>query len=94
MDSGDSGQKLADPGFYESLPIPTVEFGILAGDKGHRIGFDTPNDGVLEVETTRLAGASDWLVLHHTHTFIMNARDTFECCKSFLETGSFEPSRP
>ena len=87
--TGDSGQKLADPAFYESLPVPSVAFGIIAGSKGHRIGFEEPNDGVIKVETTKLFGASDWIVLDHTHTFIMIAPDTFEYCRRFLETGSF-----
>jgi pimeloyl-ACP methyl ester carboxylesterase len=87
--TGDSGQKLADPVFYESLPIPSVEFAVIAGNKGHRVGFEEPNDGVVQVEATKLAGASDWIVLEHTHTFIMMAPDTFEYCRRFLETGSF-----
>jgi len=87
--TGDSGQKLADPAFYDSLPVPSVAFGIIAGSKGHRIGFEEPNDGVIKVDTTRLSGASDWIVLAHTHTFIMIAPDTFEYCRKFLETGSF-----
>lgn len=87
--TGDSGQKLGDVEFYRELPVPSVEFGIIAGDRGHRIGFDEPNDGVVRVDNTRLAGMSDWLVVHHTHTLIMLARDTSEYCLRFLRTGRF-----
>ena len=87
--TGDSGQKLADPSFYESLPVPTVEFGVIAGKWGQSISFEEPNDGVVQVESTKLEGMSDWIVLDRTHTFIMNAEDTFEHCRRFLETGSF-----
>lgn len=91
--TGDSGQKLADANFYETLPVPTVDFGVIAGDKGHRIGFTEPNDGVVRVENTKLEGMRDWIVVHHTHTFIMMASDTATLCARFLETGSFEDTR-
>ena len=53
--TGESGQKLADPSFYEDLPVPTVEFGVIAGDIEREIGFDGPNDGVIKVENTKLS---------------------------------------
>jgi hypothetical protein len=87
--TGDSGQKLADPSFYETLPVPAVEFGVIAGKRGQSISFEEPNDGVVQVESTKLEGMSDWIVLDRTHTFIMNAEETFEYCRRFLETGSF-----
>lgn len=91
--TGDSGQKLADAEFYQELPIPSVEFGVIAGDKGHRIGFEDENDGVVRVTNTQLAGMKDWATVHHTHTFIMMSQDTFELCKRFLETGSFKENQ-
>lgn len=90
--TGDSGQKLGDVEFYRELPVPSVEFGVIAGDRGHRIGFDEPNDGVVRVANTRLVGMSDWTALHHTHTLIMLARDTSEHCLRFLRTGRFQES--
>jgi hypothetical protein len=93
--TGDSGQKLADPVFYEGLPVPTVEVGVIAGSQGHTIGFEEANDGVVQVESTKLEGMSDWIVIDRIHTFIMNAEETFEYSKRFIETGSFRktPSR-
>jgi triacylglycerol lipase len=88
--TGDSGQKLGDVEFYRTLPVPSVAFGILAGDRGHGLGFEEPNDGVVRVANTRLEGMSDWLVLHHAHTFIMLASDTSEMCARFLRTGRFQ----
>ena len=87
--AGDSGQKLGDQDFYQGLPVPSVEFGVIAGDKGHRIGFDDANDGVVRVEKTKLEGMADWVLVHHTHTLIMLARDTFELSHRFLATGRF-----
>jgi triacylglycerol lipase len=88
--TGDSGQKLGDVEFYRTLPVPTVAFGVIAGDRGHRLGFEEPNDGVVRVENTRLDGMRDWLVLHHTHTFIMLSADTADHCLRFLRGGRFQ----
>lgn len=86
---GDSGQKLGDDAFYATLPAPSVEFGVIAGDKGQGMTFSEPNDGLVEVDGTRLEGMKDFAVVHHTHTFLMNAPDTFALCRRFLETGRF-----
>jgi hypothetical protein len=88
--NSDSGQKLASSEFYRDLPAPTVEFGMIAGDKGQRITFDEPNDGIVTVEGTKLDGMKDWLLLHHTHTFMMNSEDTARQCIHFLEHGCFQ----
>ena len=90
--TGDSGQKLSEEAFYETLPVPTVPFGVIAGDKGHKLTFNEPNDGVVTVRSTKLEGMADWALLNHGHTFIMNCRDTFECCLRFIETTRFLPS--
>jgi pimeloyl-ACP methyl ester carboxylesterase len=87
--SGDSGRSLADDEFYARLPVPEVEFGIIAGHVGQTLTFDEPNDGVIALEATRLHGMSDWVAVPHTHTFIMNGEDTAEYCVRFLRTGRF-----
>lgn len=90
MFTGDSGQKLSEEKFYRDLPIPRVPFGVIAGDKGQRLTFSEPNDGVVTVESTKLEGMADWVLLHHGHTFIMNCKDTFEHCVRFIESGRFK----
>lgn len=79
--AGDSGAKLADAEFYRRLPAPTVPFAVIAGDRG-RPG--EPNDGILTVDETKLDGMARFHVVHHTHTFLMNARETFGFCLDFL----------
>lgn len=91
--TGDNGRKLADDEFYRTLPAPPVEFGVIAGDKGQSLTFDGPNDGVVDVEGTKLEGMKDFATVHHTHTFLMNAKDTFTLSKRFLESGRFEESK-
>ena len=88
--TGDSGQKLSEEKFYRDLPIPRVPFGVIAGDKGQSLTFSEPNDGVVMVESTKLEGMADWILLHHGHTFIMNCKDTFEHCVRFVESGRFK----
>ena len=88
--TGDSGQKLSEDEFYGDLPVPKAEFGVIAGDKGQKLTFSEPNDGLVTVESTKLDGMKDFVVLNHAHTFIMNCKDTFEHCKSFIEKGSFQ----
>jgi triacylglycerol lipase len=87
--SGEAGQRIADPGYYRQLPVPEVEFGVIAGDRGQSLTFDEPNDGILAVDSTRLAGMADFLVLPRSHTFLMNGRDTAEAVVRFLRTGRF-----
>jgi len=91
--AGDSGQQLASEEFYRTLPTPDVPFGVIAGNRGQQLTFDEPNDGIVTVESTRLAGMADHLVLPHTHTFIMNRRDTATAAIHFLRHGHFPPDR-
>ena len=88
--AGDSGQKLSEEDFFRELPVPVVEFGVIAGGKGQKITFSEPNDGLVAVEATKLEGMSDFIVLNHAHTFIMNCKDTFDHCRKFLEEGNFQ----
>ncbi|PIR19305.1 MAG: hypothetical protein COV48_02700 [Elusimicrobia bacterium CG11_big_fil_rev_8_21_14_0_20_64_6] len=87
---GDSGQRLADDEFYKTLPAPAVEFGVIAGDRGQSLTFDEPNDGIVAVATTRLEGMKAFVIVHHTHTLLVNTKDAFLLSKRFLESGSFE----
>jgi triacylglycerol lipase len=83
-----SGQFASDE-FYARLPIPDVEFGVIAGDRGQAVMLQEPNDGVITVESTKLSGMADWIVVPHAHTFIMNSRLVAELCISFIEEGKF-----
>lgn len=89
MFSGEPGQKLGDESFYETLPVPTVEFGVIAGTKGQTVTFDEPNDGVVALERTKLRNMSDWVAVPNLHTFIMNSRATRDQVVCFLRQGRF-----
>lgn len=75
------------------LATPQAEFGIIAG-KGSFGPVGNPwlaaeNDLIVEVDETRLAGASDFLVADVTHTRIMANPAVQAAVARFLEHGYF-----
>ncbi len=64
--TGQTGQQLGRDWqqMEGKLATPTCEFGILAGGRGDKHGYNLllpgDNDGIVSVETTRLAGARDF----------------------------------
>lgn len=71
-----------------------VEVGVIAGTRRVGLGrFFTdlpgPNDGVVTVEETRIAGLADHIVLPLSHTGMLFARGTAEQTVQFLKTGKF-----
>jgi hypothetical protein len=47
------------------------------------------NDGSVSVASTRLAGATGFLTVPHSHTFIMRSRRVHDEVIGFLRTGRF-----
>jgi triacylglycerol lipase len=78
-----------------SLPPATFPVGVIAGSRSHIRIFshwmdDVPNDGVVAVERTKLAGMSDFLVLRRTHTMLPFAPDALAQVFRFIEDGRFD----
>lgn len=82
----------------KSIPLKLgpadFELGIIAGDSTINpilsTAFETPNDGKVAVEETRLEGMKDFLVVHHSHPFIMKSDEVIEQIVHFLRYGYFQ----
>lgn len=77
----------------QKLVTPPLEFGIIAGGKGDDEGFNPllngDDDGTVRVESTRLQGAADFLLLPVLHSFMMNDFEIQERTLQFLKKGYF-----
>jgi triacylglycerol lipase len=76
-----------------SLGPADFELGIIAGNRTidpiTSAVLDNPDDGRVSVEDTRLEGMDDFVVVEHSHAFMMRMRTPIELTKTFLKTGRF-----
>jgi pimeloyl-ACP methyl ester carboxylesterase len=81
----------------ESVPLnlgpAEFELGVIAGrrsiDPITSAVLDDPDDGRVSVEDTKLDGMDDFVVVNHSHAFMMRMRRTIELTIRFLRSGSF-----
>ena len=75
--------------------VPSCRFGIIAGGRSRSRGMNPmipgDNDGVVSVDSTRLPGASDFIVLPYPHQVIQTMPATIRHCVRFLRDGQFGP---
>jgi pimeloyl-ACP methyl ester carboxylesterase len=92
---GDSGQQLGRDWsrLEDHLATPDFEFAVIAGGKGDEKGYNPllagDDDGVLSVETTRLAGAKDFVVVRAMHPLMQNNPQVLAFTLRFLKEGAF-----
>jgi pimeloyl-ACP methyl ester carboxylesterase len=96
---GPAGQQLGTKRLQSSgrLPPPDYSVGIIAGNKtidpiSAFFIVPRPNDGKVSVESTRLRGMADHIVLGATHSGLLRHQGAINQTISFLRDGRF--SRP
>jgi triacylglycerol lipase len=96
--AGEAGLQLGtDP---DSIPrqLAPVDFelGVIAGTGSINFVMSamlpTPNDGKVSVESTRVDGMDDFLIVENSHRYITESDEVIRNTKSFLRDGSFVDS--
>ena len=82
--------------FPRQLPAAEFELGVIAGNRHvnplSAALVASPNDGIVSVESTRIDGMTDFMVVNRSHTFIMYAPEVKEEVAHFLREGRFSRS--
>lgn len=89
----ETGQDLT-PRKARNLPVPDLEFGVIAGGRNDVTGFNPvlngDDDGVVSVEEAKLKGMKDFVIIDSPHGFIDNHPLTIRAVLSFLNKGVFD----
>lgn len=93
--NGPAGLQLGTDESSIPLSLGAVDFslGVIAGNKTFNpflsLGLPNPDDGKVSVESTKVEGMEDFIVVPHTHTFLMKAELVIEQALHFLKNGQF-----
>jgi pimeloyl-ACP methyl ester carboxylesterase len=93
--TGPAGQQLgtSDSSVPNRLGPADFELGVIAGNRSLNPLFSWwipgPDDGKVSVRSTRLAGMQDFLVVHHSHTWMAWSSEVSAAVAQFLRSGCF-----
>lgn len=97
--TGLAGQELTTdstsvPNRLNSLGKPNFELGIIAGDRSinwiNSMMIDGSDDGKVSVESSKLEGMKDHIVIHTTHPTMLNNDSVIFQVQEFLKFGRFK----
>jgi len=95
--NGPAGRQLGkgDKSVPLQLGPADFELGVIAGsrtiDPVTSAVLENPDDGRVSVDDTRLDGMADFVVVEHSHAFMMRMRRPIELTIEFLRNGQFSP---
>ena len=93
--NGPAGRQLGKGDNSVPLQLGPADFelGIIAGNRTidpiTSSVLENPDDGRVSVADTQLDGMDDFVVVEHSHAFMMRMREPIELTIRFLQTGSF-----
>lgn len=94
--NGPAGRQLGKG--EESVPLALgpadFELGVIAGNRSidpiTSAVLDNPDDGKVSVEDTKLEGMDDFIVVEHSHAFMMRLEEPIKLTIRFLKSGKFK----
>jgi pimeloyl-ACP methyl ester carboxylesterase len=93
--NGPAGYQLGKGENSVPLALGPVDFelGVIAGNRSidpiTSAVLDNPDDGRVSVEDTKVEGMDDFIVVEHSHAFMMRMRRPIELTMAFLRNGRF-----
>ena len=95
--NGPAGRQLGKGDNSVPLQLGPADFelGVIAGNRTidpiTSAVLENPDDGRVSVEDTKLDGMADFVIVDHSHAFMMRMRQTIELTIEFLRSGQFSP---